>query len=132
MSAGWPKRCTGMMAFVRGDNSRLQCGRVHGVSAFVNIDKHRLCSAIGDRLSGGHESVRDREDFVAGSDPQCQKCKPKSIRAAANADGMPDAAVGCEVLFEVLDKWPPGEDSAVDNLLDRSADLPTERRVSGV
>ena len=53
-----------------------QPGGVHGVGAFIDIDKHRLCAAIGNRLSGRHERGRYRDHFISRPDPQCEKCQP--------------------------------------------------------
>ena len=93
-----------------------QTGRVHGVGAFININKHRLCAAIGNRLSSRHERAGNREHFVSRPDPQCEECQPKRLRAAPDADGMRAIAVRGEILFEPRDERPAGERSAVNNL----------------
>ena len=51
----------------------LQLGRVHRVSAFVNIDKHRPSCTVGNRFRGGHECVGHSYYFVPGPDAARQE-----------------------------------------------------------
>ena len=121
-----------MIALVRLRYGLFQSGRVHRVSAFINIDKHRLGTAIGNRLGGGHECARNRDHFVSRPDPQCEKRQPKRLRAAPDADGVGAIAVRCKVLFESLDERPAGERPAVNHLLDCGTKFAAKGRVLGI
>ena len=104
-------------------------GRIHRVRALVNVNKHRLGAAVGNRLGGCHECVGHGDHFIPRTDPRRQKRQPERIRAIPDAYGMIAAAVGGEILFELRDERTAGECRAVDNLLDRGIDLPAKRRV---
>ena len=121
-----------MIALVRFVMASSNPGRVHGVGAFINIDKHRLCAAISDRLGGRHECAGNGNHFVSRTDPQRKKRQPKRVRAAPDADGVPAIAVCGEILFKSLDEGPAGECPAVDHFFDRGTEFATKRRVLGI
>ena len=97
-------------------NGLLHRGRIHRVGALINVDKHRLGAAIGNRLGGCHEGVGHGDHFIPRTDPRRQKRQPERIRAIPDADGMIAVAVGGEILFELRDERTAGECPAVDNL----------------
>ena len=56
----------------RGDGLR-DARWIHGVSAFVNVDKNRTSSTKGDRLRRCHKRVRDSDDLVVSADSKSEE-----------------------------------------------------------
>ena len=66
----------------------LQLGRVHRERGFVHVDERRPSFAIRNGLGCRDECVRDRDDFIAFSNPKRYEGEPKRVRAIAHADGV--------------------------------------------
>src|SRR5260370_27365961 len=101
-------------------------GRVHRVSALINIDKHGPSSTIGNRLGRGQECIRYSYDFIAGTDAPGQKRKPERFGSAANTNGVVAAAKRRKLLFEFLNKRAAGKSGAVNHLADDALKLPPQ------
>ncbi len=87
MSAGWPNKWTGMIAFVRGV------------------------------LGRGNEGHGYGDHFVSCPDPEREQCQPKRIRAVADSDGVGGSTKRSEILLEPRDIGTPGERRVVNDFL---------------
>ena len=68
MSAGWPKRWTGMMATVRSVMAASTAARIDGVGQRVDVGEHRRQAVEGHDVDRGHEGQR-RHDHLAAIGP---------------------------------------------------------------
>ena len=119
---GWlPEKVDGDNRFGSRSDGLFNQSGIHRVGQRVNVHEHRLGAAVCDRLCGGHKSVRDSDDFIAGTNSAGEQRKPKSVRAASDADAILAPAKGCEVLFKSGD-----ERSAREGTTSRS--LPRSQR----
>src|SRR6266404_2868995 len=110
-------------------NRFLQRGRIHRVSTLIDIDKHRLGAAVGNRLRSGDESIWYRDHLVCGSDAQRQKSQPERFCAAANTNCMKAIAVRREFRFKVGDERTAGEGSGINDFLNRTDEFSPYRHV---
>src|SRR6266852_3712861 len=106
----------------RGDR-RLDPRRVYGEGGWINVDEDGSGTRVPDRGDGGHEGVRDGDDFVARSDAGCQHRKMQRAGATVEGNAMHGAAVSGELALEGSDLVAEYELRALQDTLDRRIDL---------
>ena len=79
-----------------------ELARIHIVGPFIDIDEHRTGAGLGDRLRGGDEGIRDRDDNRTGANAGRDQRETEGVRAATHSDAMLRGAVGGEVALELL------------------------------
>ena len=70
IAAHCPYRCTGMIAFVRERDARLDLRRIDVVVGEIDVDEHRRGAEAIDDAGGGEERVRGNDDLVARPDAE--------------------------------------------------------------
>ncbi len=85
MSAGWPNRCTGTIALVRGGDGRFDGGRVDVGRVGQAIDDDRGAAHVSHGFGRGHEGVRRDDDLVAGADAGGLVGQEERVGAGAHA-----------------------------------------------
>ena len=149
MSAGWPYRCTGTMAFTGLPSFRFdqlaglavheafalqvlrQLARVHVVRALVDIDEIGARAGLGDGLRRGDEGVRDGHHHVAGADARRHQREAQRVRAAAHAHALLRFAEGGEVALEALHHGAADEARRIQGGVEDRAQLLAQLRVRG-
>ena len=79
MSAGWPYRCTGMMALVRGVIAASSCAGSIVKVARVDVDEHRRGAGVVDGRHGGDEGEGHGDDLVARADAGGQQRQVQAL-----------------------------------------------------
>ena len=127
MSAHWPYRWTGRIAFVFGVIAFASCLRidVEGVPGSMST-KTGCAPTPHDRPRRGEERVRRRDDLVAGPDPERHQRDEQGVGAGGHADGVLRAAVVGDRLLERLDLRAQDEALALEEFVRRRADLVAE------
>jgi hypothetical protein len=110
----------------------LHFGRVHREGSFVHVDKHWLRFAIDNGLGCRDECVRNRDYFVAFSNPKRLEREPKRVRAVANADGILRSAVDREFLFKPFHERPACKSAALDYFTNSANELVDHGSVMGL
>ena len=109
MSAGWPYRCTGMMARGARRDGGFDLGRVEIVGIGADVHKDRRGAGLGDGLGGGVEGERGGDHLVAGADAAGQQRQVQRRRARGHPDGFADADEAGEGFLECPDLGPHDE-----------------------
>ena len=112
-----------------GSASLFQQGRVHRVSALIDIDKYRPGPGISDRFGRGHKGVGHCDDLVTRSNPASEQSEPKRVCAIAHTDGISRVAEGRELILELRDERSTGKSTAVDDFADGLIELSAKRSV---
>ena len=129
MSAGWPNRWTGMMAFVRGVIGALERGGIHRVVVRIDVDEYWRRTGILNRGDGRDERERNGNHLVAGADAGGDQCHVQCARPRVHGHCFPGAAVGGELTLECLDGRAEHELRALEYATHRGVDLGLERPV---
>src|SRR4030095_12127509 len=84
-------------------DGRLQRIWIHQHRVFFNINEDRPSSCKCDRLGGGDESVRHRDDLITWPNTQATKSEIESIGAVADANAGFGLTVAGELCFKCLE-----------------------------
>ena len=110
-----------MIALVRFVRAPRQPGGIHRVGTFVDIDKHRRGAAISDRLGGGHEGARHRDDFVPGSDAAGEQRPARALRCRCRRPiACRQSQKAAKSFSKARNKGPARKCAAVDYLANRA------------
>ena len=126
ISADWPNRCTGMIAFVRGV--------IAAIAAFASMLKvsGSLSTSTGraptrdDAAGGGEERIRRCDDFVAGADVERHQRREHRVGARRQADGVRITERVAQLSLEAVDFGTADEALAVANAGDGIEQVPGE------
>src|ERR1039458_402385 len=125
MSAGCPKRCTGMMALVRG---------VMAASIRVTSRLNEAGSGAGrdDGGGGGDEGEWRRDHFVTGTDATGEQGKMQGAGARIHANGFGGAAIPGELFFKRRNLRPEDELRVLQNTEDGGVQLAFDSPILGL
>ena len=119
MSAGWPYRCTGMMAAVLDVTLAAAAARVEREPIGIDVREDRPRSRHHDREGRIRGRERARDDFVARAYPHGAKRNRQRVRAGTHSNRMRGARRGGEFLLESFQLRTEHEPSARDDPIDR-------------
>lgn len=114
--------CTGMIARGRCDGGG-QPGRVHVVSAGIDVHEDRAGAHCADCFGGGDEGVGNGNHLVARANADRAQHQLERGGAAGHAHTMRGATVGRKIDFELLDCRPHDEVGGIQHRLDGLIDL---------
>ena len=99
----------------------------HARGLRVDVAEHRAGARVDDRLGGRVEGERRDDDVVAGADAERAQRDRDRVGAVGDADGVPRAEVGRELVLERGDLGAEDERPAVEHLGELRVDLPAQR-----
>lgn len=108
---------------------RLKEAGVHRVGARIDVHEHRRRPAQADRLGCRHESVRHRDDLVAGAHSEAGQREPQRVRPVADPHRVAGAAEGREFALKLFNKRSAGEGVAIDHGADGGEQVGAQRIV---
>ena len=100
----------------------LERAGIHGVIR-THVDQHRHRPAVDDRRDGRHERVGYRDNLIARAHTGAEQCEMERMVTAVDADRVPHAHEGCEVLLEPPELVSIDQVAVGQALVDRRVDL---------
>src|SRR5690606_32785592 len=100
--------------------------RVDVEGAFVDVDEDRRGADVADRLGGGEEAERGRDDLVARADAEGAQADHERVGAAVDPYGVLHAQVVGDLALEGLHLGPADELAAAHDALEGGAQLVPE------
>ncbi|MNZ92130.1 hypothetical protein D3C78_1111420 [compost metagenome] len=100
----------------RRDRS-LDSGHVGHQRVAVDVDEHWRGAQQGDHVGGGNPGLRRCNDFIAGTDTQCQQGDMHPAGGRGKCHGMSTTDVVGEVFFQCLVLRPGSDPSGTQYLL---------------
>ena len=98
----------------RSDQARRRGGAQ--VQRVVDVGEDGLCAGVGDRVAGGDECQRARDDLVARTDAMGFESQKQGHGAVAGGDAEPGAHRARELLFKRSDALALGKQSGAHHL----------------
>lgn len=104
-----------------------QGNMIHRVGSLLNVNKYGLCTRVSNRFRCRHEGARNRDNFIAWTNPHGEQGKPKRLGSASHTKRAPRLTIDREIFFKCLYKRATSKRRTVNDFPDCGADLVAQR-----